>query len=47
MSNGNGMDEISIFGETHVSELKKDGSIKNYVLTNDYVKTLVIVKIYS
>ena len=32
--NGNGMDEISIFGETKVSELLADGSIKNYTLTN-------------
>ena len=33
--NGNGMDEISIFGQTHVAELKKDGSITNYILTNE------------
>ena len=33
--NGNGMDEISIFGQTHVSELKKDGTITNYILTNE------------
>lgn len=32
--NGNGMDEISIFGSTKVSELLADGSIKNYELTN-------------
>ena len=32
--NGNGMDEISIFGSTKVSELHEDGSISNYVLTN-------------
>ena len=32
--NGNGMDEISIFGSTKVSELSADGSIRNYVLTN-------------
>lgn len=33
--NGNGMDEISIFGQTHVAELKKDGTITNYILTNE------------
>lgn len=32
--NGNGMDEISIFGETKVAELSSDGNIKEYVLTN-------------
>lgn len=32
--NGNGMDEISIFGETKVAELHKDGSITEYTLTN-------------
>lgn len=31
--NGNGMDEISIFGKTHVSELNTDGSIRDYELT--------------
>ncbi len=33
--NGNGMDEISVFGETKVAELKEDGSIIEYTLTND------------
>lgn len=33
--NGNGMDEISIFGHTYVAELLADGSIKKYDLTKD------------
>ena len=32
--NGNGMDEISVFGETKVAEYGKDGEIREYVLTN-------------
>ncbi|MGN1281515.1 MAG: anthranilate phosphoribosyltransferase [Succinivibrio sp.] len=32
--NGNGMDEISIFGTTKVAELFEDGSIREYELTN-------------
>src|SRR5574344_511354 len=32
--NGNGMDEISIFGSTKVTELLEDGSLKKYELTN-------------
>jgi len=33
--NGNGMDEISVFGKTKVAELREDGSISEYTLTND------------
>ena len=33
--NGNGMDEISIFGSTKVTELLEDGSLKHYELTNE------------
>ncbi len=32
--NGNGMDEISIFGKTKVAELKEDGSVDEYELDN-------------
>lgn len=32
--NGNGMDEISVFGQTKVAEYGKDGEIKEYTLTN-------------
>lgn len=30
---GNGMDEVSTLGTTHVAELAEDGSIRNYTLT--------------
>ena len=33
--NGNGMDEISIFGQTKVCELLENGDTRKYTLTNE------------